>query len=201
MTMSCRSWASEPHGAPTILPWGWGNDTKATKDEMAEDERAETLLFVVTAISWDVSCCWRSDTHLHVFRWLVRIALQRTHAWEGRAALVWPVCYAGQTVSWRTWVRTLVYSCNRFWDYCSLTVPPSVTCFRGNSARLKGSTSHPQPFLSSLLMPPCMHIMPSHPLNGRKVIKFSPIQQCVLKIMSSIWDIVFQLIYKNIPWG
>lgn len=38
-------------------------------------------------------------------------------------------------------------------------------------------------------------------VNGRKVIKLSPIQQRVLKIMTSIWDIVFQLIYKNIPRG
>lgn len=57
MTMAWRSWASEPSGAPAILSWAGGNDTKATEDGMAEDEIDETVLFPVTAISWDISCC------------------------------------------------------------------------------------------------------------------------------------------------
>lgn len=188
-----------PRGAPTIFSWGWGNDTKAIKDEMAE-----TVLFVVTAISWAISCCWRNDTNLHIFRGLVRTALQRAHAWEGRAALVWPIYYVGQTMSWRTWVRTLVYSCNSFWDYCSLTVPLS------DSHLLQGKPSQTE---RQCLVSPALPVRPPYAsmdahnaltpscVNGTKVIKLSPIQKCVLKIMDSIWDIVFQLINKNIPWG
>lgn len=77
----------------------------------------------------------------------------------------------------------------------------TVTCFGGNPARLKGIISPALPVQPSYASMDAHCALTPSWVNAGKVIKLSLIQQRVLKIMSSIWDIVFQLIYRNIPWG